>query len=115
MLADTLGIATGKFLDNDKSPSRKVGELDNRGSHFYLGLYWAQALIEQSGDVELKAYFQELATNLSEHEEKIVAQLNEAQGDAVDLDGYYFADTDLASAAMRPSELLNEAIVSFTP
>lgn len=115
VLADTLGIATGKFLDNDKSPSRKVGELDNRGSHFYLGLYWAQALIEQSGDVELKAYFQELATNLSEHEEKIVAQLNEAQGDAVDLDGYYFADTDLASAAMRPSELLNEAIVSFTP
>jgi isocitrate dehydrogenase len=115
VLADTLGIATGKFLDNNKSPSRKVGELDNRGSHFYLGLYWAEALTEQSDDVELKAYFQALATNLSEHEQKIVAQLNEAQGDAIDLDGYYFADTDLVSAAMRPSELLNEAIASFTP
>jgi isocitrate dehydrogenase len=115
VLADTLGIATGKFLDNNKSPSRKVGELDNRGSHFYLGLYWAQALTEQSDDVELKAYFQELATTLSEHEEKIVAQLNEAQGDAIDLDGYYFADTQLVSAAMRPSAILNEAIASFTP
>ena len=115
VLADTLGIATGKFLDNNKSPSRKVGELDNRGSHFYLGLYWAQALIKQSDDVELKAYFQELATSLSEHEEKIVAELNEAQGDAIDLDGYYFADTQLVSAAMRPSVILNETIASFTP
>jgi isocitrate dehydrogenase len=115
VLADTLDKATGEFLDNNKSPSRKVGELDNRGSHFYLAMYWAQALTEQIDDLELKAYFQELATNLTEHEEKIVAQLNEAQGDAVDLGGYYFADSDLMLAAMRPSEILNEAIASFTP
>jgi isocitrate dehydrogenase len=115
VLAETLDTATGLFLDNNKSPSRKVGELDNRGSHFYLAMYWAQALTEQIDDLELKAYFQELATRLSNDEAKIVAQLNAAQGKAVDLGGYYFADSNLVSAVMRPSEILNEAIASFTP
>jgi len=115
VLAETLDTATGTFLDNNKSPSRKVGELDNRGSHFYLAMYWAQALTEQVEDLELKAYFQALAAGLSEDEEKIVTQLNEAQGEAVDLGGYYCVDTRLVSVIMRPSDILNEAIASFTP
>lgn len=107
VLADTLDAATGKFLDENKSPSRKVNELDNRGSHFYLAMYWAQALAEQSTDSELKEVFTSVAQALTKQEEKIVAELNGAQGVAMDIDGYYFADTKLAEKAMRPSETLN--------
>ena len=107
VLADTLDTATGVFLDTNKSPSRKVGELDNRGSHFYLGMYWAQALAEQTADSELKEGFTGIAEALTKQEEKIVSELNAAQGPAMDIDGYYFADTVLAGKAMRPSETLN--------
>lgn len=110
VLADTLDKATGLFLDNNKSPSRKVGELDNRGSHFYLALYWAQALVEQSDDAELQAYFTEMAKSLTDNEDKIVAELNAAQGKAVDLKGYYFADQNRVSQAMRPSVTLNRLV-----
>jgi isocitrate dehydrogenase len=107
VLADTLDAATGKFLDTNKSPSRRVGELDNRGSHFYLALYWAQALAEQTTDSELKDNFTGVAQALTKQEEKIVAELNTAQGPAMDINGYYFADVTLAEKAMRPSETLN--------
>ncbi|QBG34405.1 NADP-dependent isocitrate dehydrogenase [Litorilituus sediminis] len=107
VLADTLDAATGKFLDENKSPSRKVNELDNRGSHFYLAMYWAQALAEQSTDSELKETFSSVAQALTKQEEKIVAELNGAQGVAMDIGGYYFADTKLADKAMRPSETFN--------
>ena len=107
VLAETLDAATGKFLDNDKSPSRKVGELDNRGSHFYLALYWAQALAEQDKDAELKAQFSLFAKAMTDNEATIVAELNGAQGDAVDIGGYYRPVPKLTSAAMRPSETLN--------
>lgn len=110
VLADALGEATGKVLDNGKSPSRKVNELDNRGSHFYLALYWAQALAEQSEDSSLQQQFKPLADELSELEDKIVEELNSAQGVAVDIDGYYFPNPNLAAEAMRPSELFNEAL-----
>ncbi|PHS69493.1 MAG: isocitrate dehydrogenase (NADP(+)) [Methylophaga sp.] len=113
ILADTLDKATGTFLDNNKSPSRKVGELDNRGSHFYLALYWAQALAEQTDDNDLQTYFSVLSQTLADNEDKIVAELNTAQGNAVDLNGYYFADSTLASQAMRPSATLNTAIASI--
>ena len=107
ILADTLDAATGKFLDTNKSPSRKVGELDNRGSHFYLAMYWAQALAEQTKDSELKENFTGVAQALTKQEEKIIAELNAAQGPAIDLNGYYFAETQLVEKAMRPSETLN--------
>ena len=107
VLADTLDAATGKFLDLNKSPSRKVGELDNRGSHFYLAMYWAQALAEQDQDNALKENFTSVAQALVKQEDKIVSELNSAQGPAVDLNGYYFADTQRANEAMRPSETLN--------
>jgi isocitrate dehydrogenase len=107
VLADTLDAATGKFLDTNKSPSRRVGELDNRGSHFYLAMYWAQAIAEQSVDGELKSSFTGVAQALTKQEDKIVAELNAAQGPAIDINGYYFADTQLAEKAMRPSETLN--------
>lgn len=110
VLADTLDKATGEFLDKNKSPSRKVGELDNRGSHFYLALYWAQALAGPTGDVELQKHFSGLAKTLTENEGKIVAELNVVQGQAVDLNGYYFVDEILASKAMRPSTTLNSVI-----
>ncbi|MCW8833403.1 MAG: NADP-dependent isocitrate dehydrogenase [Colwellia sp.] len=107
VLADTLDKATGEFLDSNKSPSRKVGELDNRGSHFYLAMYWAKALAEQSIDSDLKTSFTGVAQALTKQEEKIVTELNDAQGVAMDINGYYFADTELAEKAMRPSETLN--------
>ncbi|PHS27547.1 MAG: isocitrate dehydrogenase (NADP(+)) [Methylophaga sp.] len=112
VLADTLDKATGDFLDNNRSPSSKVGELDNRGSHFYLAMYWAQALAEQTDDAELQAHFATLAKILTENEDKIVKELNDAQGMAMDLNGYYFADDDLIAQAMRPSIILNNAIDS---
>ncbi|QBF84551.1 NADP-dependent isocitrate dehydrogenase [Shewanella maritima] len=111
VLADSLDSAIGQFLDSNKSPSRRVGELDNRGSHFYLAMYWAQALATQTTDAELAAQFGELAEKLSSSEVAIVAELNQAQGPAVDLGGYYRLDADKAVAAMRPSSTLN-AIIS---
>ncbi len=111
VLADSLDEATGKFLDNDKSPARKVGQIDNRGSHFYLALYWAQALAAQNKDVPLKDLFTPIAAELKENEEKIVAELTAAQGHAENIGGYYKPDFKLATAAMRPSGTFN-AILS---
>ena len=113
VLAETLNAATGKFLDENKSPSRKVNELDNRGSHFYLALYWAQALADQSKDTELKEKFSPLAKTLSENETTIVDQLNDAQGSPMDIGGYYQPDPAKTEAAMRPSKLLNDALNSL--
>ncbi|QYJ95305.1 NADP-dependent isocitrate dehydrogenase [Shewanella spartinae] len=110
VLADALDNAIGKFLDENRSPSRRVGELDNRGSHFYLAMYWAQALAAQDSDAELKAQFAPLAEALTNNEAKIVAELNGAQGPAVDLGGYYRLDATKAEAAMRPSATLNKLI-----
>jgi isocitrate dehydrogenase len=114
VLADSLNDAIGKFLEENKSPSRKVNELDNRGSHFYLALFWAEALAGQDTDVELKARFSTLATTMRENEQAIVDELNDAQGKPVDLGGYYLPDEAKASSAMRPSALLNEALASVS-
>jgi isocitrate dehydrogenase len=110
VLAKALDKANTKFLDTDKSPSRRVGELDNRGSHFYLGLYWAQALAEQTEDAELQAKFAPIAKALTENESKIVGELNGAQGKPVDIGGYYHPDPVKTSAAMRPSPTLNSIL-----
>ncbi|MGY5449635.1 NADP-dependent isocitrate dehydrogenase [Agarivorans sp. MS3-6] len=110
VLASTLDKATGVFLDQNKSPSRKVKELDNRGSHFYLCMYWAQCLAAQDSDTELKATFTTVAEKLSANEAEIVAQLNSAQGPAVDLNGYYQPNAAKAAAAMRPSTLFNQIV-----
>jgi isocitrate dehydrogenase len=110
VLADTLDAAIARFLEENRSPSRKVGELDNRGSHFYLALYWAQALAEQSDDSDLAAQFKPLADTLAKNEEQIVGELNEVQGEAVDIGGYYRPDLEKVTAAMRPSQTLNEAL-----
>ncbi|MGD8172257.1 NADP-dependent isocitrate dehydrogenase [Vibrio sp. TRT 21S02] len=110
VLADALDKATGEFLDNNKSPSRKVGELDNRGSHFYLATYWAQALATQTKDAELAAEFAPVAKALAENEDKIVAELNDAQGVPGVLGGYYTPEFDKASPLMRPSATLNSII-----
>lgn len=107
VLADALDKATGKFLDENKSPSRKVGELDNRGSHFYLSLYWAEALAAQSDDSALQSQFAPIATELAENEDKIVEELNAVQGVAMDVGGYYRPDPKLTSDAMRPSATFN--------
>jgi isocitrate dehydrogenase len=114
VLADALDQATGRFLEENKSPSRKAGELDNRGSHFYLALYWAQALAEQSDDSDLAAQFKPLADTLAENEEKVVEELNDVQGDAVDIGGYFRPDLEKVTAAMRPSETLNDALASLS-
>jgi isocitrate dehydrogenase len=113
VLADTLDAATGQVLDNGRSPSRKVNELDNRGSHFYLALYWAQALAAQSDDPELAATFAPLAESLAANESKIVDELNAAQGSPVDIGPYYRPDDAKVSAAMRPSATFNEAIATL--
>ncbi|HUG69722.1 MAG TPA: NADP-dependent isocitrate dehydrogenase [Pirellulaceae bacterium] len=113
VLAETLDQATGKFLDNDKSPSRKVNELDNRGSHFYLALYWAEALAAQTKDVELQSQFAPLAKQLAANESRIVDELNAAQGSPVDIGGYYHPDPDKTEHAMRPSATLNAALNSL--
>jgi len=112
-LADTLDVANTKFLKENKSPSRKVNELDNRGSHFYLALYWAQALADQDKDAELKARFTPLAEALTANEAKIVDELNAVQGVAMDIGGYYRPDLAKAQAAMRPSETLNAALAAL--
>jgi len=113
VLADTLDRATAKFLQENKSPSRKVNELDNRGSHFYLAMYWAQELAAQKEDADLQAQFKPVGEAMTAQEATIVNELNSAQGVAVDLNGYYFPDDNLAAAAMRPSATLNELIASI--
>ena len=113
ILGETLDAATGAFLLNDKSPSRKCGELDNRGSHFYLAMYWAEALADQTEDLELQAVFSKLAKDLSKNEALIVNELNEAQGKSMDIGGYYNPNDDLGSKAMRPSKTLNRIIDGF--
>ncbi|MGN8277131.1 NADP-dependent isocitrate dehydrogenase [Pseudomonas sp. SMN5] len=113
VLSKTLDQATGEFLDRNKSPSRKVGGIDNRGSHFYLTLFWAQALAAQNDDAALKAQFTPLAKTLTDNEEKIVAELNAVQGKPVDIGGYYFANPELTSKAMRPSNTFNAAIAAL--
>jgi len=110
VLAKTLDAATSKLLDNGKSPSRKTGELDNRGSHYYLALYWAEALVEQTENAELQDYFKPLAKALSDGEEQIVSDLTTDQWHAVELGGYYKPDVDKTNAIMRPSKLFNEAL-----
>jgi len=113
VLATTLDQATGKFLDEDKSPARKVGGLDNRGSHFYLALYWAQALAAQTEDKELQAAFAPIAKELADNEAKIVAELAAVQGKPNDIGGYYRPSPELTSKAMRPSATLNAALAKL--
>ncbi|QBL09125.1 NADP-dependent isocitrate dehydrogenase [Rheinheimera sp. D18] len=113
VMADALDAATAKFLDNDKSPRRKLGELDNRGSHFYLAMYWAEALAAQSTDTELQSRFAKLATNLQQHEATIIAELNGAQGKVVDIGGYYRPNPELVAKAMRPSKTFNQALANI--
>lgn len=113
ILADTLDQATSRLLTEGKSPSRKVNELDNRGSHFYLAMFWAQALAEQDKDAELKAKFEDFAAQLAEKEKIIIDELNAAQGPAVEIGGYYYPDAKLASEAMRPSDTFNALIDSM--
>jgi isocitrate dehydrogenase len=110
VFAETLHKANTKFLDQDKSPSRKVGELDTRGSHFYLALYWAEALAAQTQDTELQARFSKVAKQLAENEAKIVTELNAAQGKPVDVGGYFRPDAALAAKAMRPSPTFNAIV-----
>ena len=113
VLGKTLDQATGKLLDNNKSPARKVGEIDNRGSHFYLALYWAQALAEQNDDAELKARFTPLAKQLTEQEATIVGELAAVQGKPVEIGGYYRSNPELTSKVMRPSATFNAALAAL--
>ena len=113
VLAVTLDTAIGKYLENEKSPGRKVGQLDNRGSHFYLALYWAQALAAQDDDAELKAVFAPVATAMEENKEKILGEIAAAEGKPKDIGGYYLPDDKLAEIAMRPSKTLNSIIESI--
>jgi isocitrate dehydrogenase len=110
LYADTLDQAVGKYLEQRKSPSRKVHELDNRGSHFYLALYWAEALAEQTKDRDLQARFAKVARQLADNEAKIIEELNAAQGHAVDIGGYYHPDEALCAKAMRPSATFNKIV-----
>jgi isocitrate dehydrogenase len=110
VIAAALDKANSLFLNNNKSPSRKVGELDTRGSHFYLAMYWAQALTEQDDDAELKAIFTPVAQQLIDNETKIVDELNSVQGKPADLGGYYRPDREKTSKVMRPSATLNAVI-----
>ena len=110
IFSETVDQAVGQYLENRRSPSRKVHELDNRGSHFYFALYWAQALAEQQGDPELQSRFSRIAGELSDNEHKILEELNAAQGDPVDIGGYFMPDDQKASEAMRPSQTLNKII-----
>ena len=107
VLADTLDAATGQFLEHDRSPGRKLGTIDNRGSHFYLALYWAQALATQADDLELQAVFAPVSEQLLANEDKIVSELNAVQGTPIDIGGYYLPDEQKARTALRPSETFN--------
>jgi isocitrate dehydrogenase len=113
LLAVTLDQATAKFLDNNRNPARKVGQIDNRGSHFYLALYWAEALAAQDSDPELKERFAGVARKLGENEAKITAELIAAQGSPVDMGGYYHPDAAKTERAMRPSPTLNAIVDSI--
>jgi isocitrate dehydrogenase len=113
ILAKTLDAATGKLLDNRKSPSPKTGELDNRGSQFYLAMYWAQELAAQKEDAELAASFASLAKALADNEQKIVAELIEVQGKPVDIGGYYKPDDAKVKAVMRPSATFNSTLAAI--
>jgi len=113
ILANTLDRATGTFLNEDKSPSRKLGGIDNRGSHFYLALYWAQELAAQTEDAELAAAFGPLAEKLAADEEKIVGELIAVQGSPAEIGGYYRPDAAKAAAVMRPSATFNEVLASL--
>jgi isocitrate dehydrogenase len=113
VLADALNAAIGRVLETRKSPSRKVNELDNRGSHFYLALFWAQALAAQDDETGLQEQFRGFAQLLADQETTIVDEMNSAQGDAVDIGGYYHPDDGLADAAMRPSATFNQAMASL--
>lgn len=113
VLANALDEATSKLLENDKSPARKLGQIDNRGSHFYLAMYWAQAMAAQTEDADLAKKFAPLADALTANEAKIVEELNSVQGTAMDIDGYYFPDPAKAAAAMRPSSTFNEALAAL--
>jgi isocitrate dehydrogenase len=112
LLGKTLDSAIGKLLDNNKSPSRKTGELDNRGSQFYLAMYWAQELAAQTEDKELAEHFAALADELAKNEDTIVTELAEVQGNPVDIGGYYYPDRDKTTAVMRPSKTLNATLES---
>jgi isocitrate dehydrogenase len=113
VLAKALDEANGTFLDNDRSPGRKLGTIDNRGSHFYLAMYWAQALAEQNDDAALKARFAPLAEALAGNEQTIVDELVAVQGKAVDIGGYYRPDLAKAGPAMRPSATFNAALAKL--
>ncbi|MCK4710194.1 MAG: NADP-dependent isocitrate dehydrogenase, partial [Gammaproteobacteria bacterium] len=113
VLADALNTANSQFLNNNKSPSRKTGELDIRGSHFYLAMYWAQALASQTDDAELKAVFEPVAKQMMDNEKSIVDDLLSVQGVAVDLAGYYRPNTEKTSKVMRPCDRLNALIDSI--
>jgi isocitrate dehydrogenase len=113
ILSETLDKATEKVLENGKSPSRKVHEIDNRGSHFYLALYWAQALVEQKKDRELQAIFSEIAGELIKNESTIADELLKAQGRPVDIGGYYVPDEKLKEKAMRPSPTFNRILAAL--
>ncbi|MCK5072339.1 MAG: NADP-dependent isocitrate dehydrogenase [Bacteriovoracaceae bacterium] len=113
IVSEALNVANGKFLKNNKSPSRKVNELDNRGSHFYLAMYWAEALASQTKDKEIQAKFAKTAKALLENESSIINELNEAQGKAVNLGGYYYPDSEKTVKAMRPSNTFNEILSSL--
>ncbi|AGB21608.1 isocitrate dehydrogenase, NADP-dependent, monomeric type [Mycobacterium sp. JS623] len=114
LLATTLDSAIGKLLDNNKNPSRKTGELDNRGSQYYLAMYWAQELAEQTEDKELADHFAKLAKTLAENEDAIISELAEVQGNSVDIGGYYYPDPEKTAAVMRPSKTLNSALEGAT-
>jgi isocitrate dehydrogenase len=114
LLGRTLDLATGKLLENEKSPQRRVGQLDNRGSHFYLALYWAQALAAQTDDAEAAALFAPIASKLADAEDVIVGELAAVQGAPVDLGGYYRVDKAKADAIMRPSATFNAIIDART-
>jgi isocitrate dehydrogenase len=112
LLGMTLDEATAKLLENNKSPARKVGQLDNRGSHFYIALYWAQALAAQNQDQEMRARFTPVAKQLADNESKIVGELTAVQGRPVNIGGYYAPDLQMASKAMRPSAILNQILAA---
>ena len=112
-MAECLNQANGRFLDEDKSPGRKLGQLDNRGSHFYLALYWCQALTQQTQDAALAQVFAPIAQSLAAEEAVIVAELAAAQGKPQDLGGYYHADSARLSQAMRPSDTFNRILAQL--
>jgi isocitrate dehydrogenase len=114
VLSETLDLATEKFLETDKSPARKVGQIDNRGSHFYLAFYWAQALAEQNKDEELKNLFTPIAKELTENEAKINEELIGSQGKKQEIGGYYKPDFKLLEKAMRPSSTLNAVLAKLS-